>query len=70
MTQYVALLKEICERRSIPFLDLYHCSNLRPWDDDFLPIAYSKDDGGGVHPDEIGHKLIANRFKVFIESIM
>jgi lysophospholipase L1-like esterase len=70
MTQYVALLKEICERRSIAFLDLYHCSNLRPWDDDFLPIAYSKDDGGGVHPDEIGHKLIANRFKVFIESIM
>ena len=70
MARYTELLKEICFNRSIPFLDLYHESNLRPWDSDFLPIAYSKDNGNSVHPDETGHKLLAGRFKVFVESIM
>jgi lysophospholipase L1-like esterase len=70
---YVEMLKAICERRSIPFLDLWRESNLRPWDADFRPIAYSKDgvDGiGGTHPNEIGHKLIAPRFEAFLDSLL
>ena len=70
MARYSALLEEICRNRSIPFLDLYHCSNLRPWDSAFLPIAYSHDEGNSVHPDETGHALIAGRFKVFVESLL
>ncbi len=76
MARYTQLLKEICENRSIPFLDLYHCSNLRPWDASFRELAYSKDtdDGGitfnGVHPNEIGHKLIAGRFESLVEAIL
>ena len=61
---------EICRRRSIPCLDLYHMSNLRPQDSSFRSLAYSKDDGNGVHPDETGHKLIAARFMEFIRSII
>ena len=68
--EYVAVMKRICEHRSIPFLDLWRCSNLRPWDADFRPIAYSKDDGNGVHPDETGHKIIAPRFKAFLETLI
>lgn len=71
--EYVEMMKSICELRSIPFLDLWRASNLRPWDADFREIAFSKDGEsgiGGTHPNEIGHKLIAARFKSFIESLI
>ena len=64
------LLAEICKKRSIPFLNLYYESNLRPWDSSFLPLAYSKDGGGGVHPDETGHKILASRFYAFLNSLI
>ena len=67
---YVEMLKAICERRSIPFLDLWRSSNLRPWDADFRAAAYSRDGGGGTHPDENGHKLIAPRFESFLKSLL
>lgn len=70
MLLYSQALKEICEIRSIPFLDLYHCSNLRPWTEEGRNACYSKDDGDGVHPDENGHKLIAPRFKAFLETLI
>lgn len=67
---YVDLIKAICNKRSIPCLDLFHCSQLRPWDSDFRDLAYSKDDGGGTHPDETGHKIIAPRFQTFLDSLL
>lgn len=70
MALYCKALEEICKNRSIPFLDLYHCSNLRPWTLEGRMACYSNDDGGGVHPDEYGHKLIAPRFKAFLETII
>lgn len=70
MDRYTEALRQICMRRSIPFLDLFHCSNLRPWTQEGREACYSKDDGNGVHPDETGHKLIAPRFKSFVESLL
>ena len=70
MKRYSVLLKQICERRGIPFLDLYLNSGLRPWDATFRELAYSRDNGGKVHPDENGHKLIAPRFKAFLETLI
>lgn len=70
MELYCEAIIEICRRRSIPCLDLYHCSNLRPDDATFRQLAYSKDDGGGVHPDETGHFLIASRFKSFLGTLL
>lgn len=70
MKRYSNLLKEICELRGIPFLNLYLNSGLRPWDETFRELAYSRDNGGSVHPDENGHKLIAPRFKAFLESLI
>lgn len=70
MKEMVNAMKEICERRSIPFLDLYHCSNLRPWTEEGKAACYTKDNGSGVHPDETGHKLIAPRFKAFLDNLI
>lgn len=67
---YVDLLIAICKRRSIPCLDLFHCSQLRPWESDFRTLAYSKDEGNGVHPDETGHKIIAPRFEAFLDTLL
>lgn len=70
MERYSDKLIEICKRRGIPCLDLYRCSGLRPWDETFRTLAYSKDDGGGTHPDETGHAIIAPRFKAFLETLL
>lgn len=67
---YCQAIVDICKKYSIPCLDLFHCSNLRPWDETFRQLAYSHDDGNGVHPDELGHKLIAPRFEEFIKSLL
>jgi len=73
-TKYCEGLKQICYNRSIPFLDLYHCSNLRPWNATARDLFYSHDvvDGvnAGCHPDEAGHKIIAPRFKAFLETLL
>lgn len=70
MENYSNLLVAICGRRSIPCLDLFHCSNLDPNSADVRAAAYSKDDGNGTHPDELGHKIIAPRFKAFLDSLI
>lgn len=69
MALYSNALVEICKRRSIPCLDLYHESNMRPWDEKFRELMYKKDDGGSVHPDEDGHEFMSNRFLSFISSL-
>lgn len=69
-TKYVDALIKICKNRSIPCLDLYRCSNLRPWTEEGRTACYSKDVNTGIHPDETGHKLIASRFKAFLESLI
>ena len=67
---YSGALVEICKRRSIPCLDLYHSSNLRPQESSFRTLAFSKDSGNGIHPNETGHKLIAARFLEFIKTLI
>lgn len=70
MARYSAAIVEICRRRSIPCLDLYHCSNLRPWEASFRELFYTRDDGGGCHPDENGHAILAPRFAAFLEQLI
>lgn len=40
---YVNAIIDICKLQSIPCLDLFHCSNLRPWDAAFRSVAYTRD---------------------------
>lgn len=70
MAHYVNALKDICFLRGIPFLDLFHCSGYRPNDEKYRSLVFSKDDGNGVHPNELGHELIAPRFRAFLEEII
>ena len=70
MELYSEAIVQICKNRGIPCLDLYHCSGLRPWDANYLPLAYSRDEGNSVHPDENGHAIIAPRFKAFLETLI
>ena len=67
---YVSALRQCCERKSIPFLDLYHGSGLRPWDSNFRDLTYTKDTLHGVHPDETGHAILAPKFSAFLDSLL
>ena len=69
-TQYVELLKDICDYRGLPFLDLYHNSGLRPWDENYRTLMYSRDDGNGTHPDEKGHKLFYPQVREFMKALI
>lgn len=70
MTKYADAIKQICYNRGIPCLDLYHCSNMRPWDATYRTLCYSKDEGGGTHPDETGHKIMSSHFMAFLEELI
>lgn len=69
-SQYCDAIIQICRNRGIPCLDLFHNSLLRPWESSFRELAYTRDEGNGVHPDENGHKLIAPRFKGFLDTLL
>ena len=66
--EYTTKLKQICEKRSIPCLDLYNASNLRPYDETFRESFYKN--GDGVHPNTIGHKRFSNEIVEFLRSIL
>lgn len=70
MENYSNLIVEICNKRSIPCLDLYHCSNLNPNSSAVRAAAYSKDSANGVHPNEKGQLLIATHVKAFLETLL
>lgn len=56
---YANAIKDVCANYSIPALDLYHESGLRPWNDtNNLTFFYNAD---GVHPNNEGHRLIARK---------
>lgn len=65
---YVKLLEDICHRWSIPFLNLWYESGLKPWNTAFSAIAYPADDT--VHPNEVGHKIISSKIKSFLETLI
>ena len=52
---YINAIIEICEWRGIPYLDLYHRSQLQPWNSDFCQLYYYNADG--THPNNAGHLL-------------
>lgn len=71
---YVKALLETADKWSIPVLDLYHDSGLRPWDSNFAQLYYKDDDESSmantVHPlDEAHKKFIAPKVEAFIKQI-
>lgn len=67
--EYVAKLKAICERKGLPFLDLFHNSGLRPWNDSFDDMYYNNSDA--CHPNNLGHsEFIYPHIKEFVKTIV
>ena len=75
MELYVQKLEAICKRRGVKYLDLYHSSLLRPEDETnrnlcFYNKAELDGNGDGVHPNELGHKIIYPSFREFIKTLI
>ena len=66
IVEYCEKLTEICHRRSIPVLDMFHESGMRPWDTAFKN-AFMPD---GTHGNEAGHKILATKIKAFLETLL
>ena len=67
---YADAIVEICKLKGVPCLDLYHESNMTPWESAFRTAYYTHDDGNGTHPDENGHRLFAPRIRAFLETLL
>lgn len=73
--EYVELLGKICQLRSIPFLDMYNESNMRPWisafNDKYYMIYTPTNVHDTIHPNTLGHqKFIAPKIRSKIKSIL
>ena len=65
LRDYVAIIREVAEYYSLPVLDLYASSGLQPEikeiQENFIP--------DGLHPNDNGNAVIANRLKKFLENL-
>ncbi len=59
LADYVDALKEVCQRYSIPVIDLFNISGINP-SVESMKDMYMPD---GIHPNAKGHELIANLMK-------
>jgi len=67
-SQYVSVMKEICQDNEIPFLDLFHNSGMTPWDEEYKNQYYYNSDG--IHPTNEGHQILASKIAPFIQSVL
>lgn len=72
LLQICEMIKKHCNHFGIPCLDLYFESNLYVFNADanqyyFTAPSYSNPDG--VHPNDLGHQVIAKKIQKFLESI-
>ena len=65
---YCDMLLEICRRRSIPVLDMFHNSNFHPNESNFREEFFANADG--VHPNNAGHAKMAPMFFQFLKKLI
>jgi len=65
LKEYVNIIREVAEYYSLPVLDLYAISGLQPEikeiQDKYIP--------DGLHPNDNGHRVIADKLKKFLEML-
>ena len=65
LIDYVKAIREVCEYYSLPVLDLYANSgmsgNVPAYCEKFIP--------DGLHPNDAGHKIIADKLRRFLEAL-
>lgn len=62
--KYMDIAKQICEKWSVPYCDLYNESNLNYYIQE-VSNAY----GGGLHPNEAGYRIITNKIEKWLETL-
>ena len=65
LKDYVNAIREVAEYYSIPVLDLYKTSGIQPE----IPVIKEMYIPDGLHPNDEGHKLLANRIVKFLETL-
>lgn len=65
LKDYVYAVKEVCEYYSVPVLDLFACGELSG----NTPEWYVKYMPDGLHPNDEGHKIMANKIGKFLENL-
>lgn len=65
LVDYVNAVKEVCGYYSVPVLDLYACEELSgntpEWYKEYMP--------DGLHPNDKGHQIIADKLGKFLENL-
>lgn len=62
---FVKIIREVAEYYSLPVLDLYATSGLQPE----VPIIKEKYMPDGLHPNDAGHIILADKIGKFLENI-
>ena len=65
LKDYVNIIREVAEFYSIPVLDLFKTSGIQP----AIPVITEKYIPDGLHPNDDGHALLANRIIKFLETL-
>lgn len=66
LPRYMNLAKQICEKWSVPYLDLFNNSNLNYYLD---TIKKDFSQGDGLHPNGAGYDLLTNQIDSWIKSL-
>lgn len=65
LSKYADIIKEVARYYSLPVCDLYEMSGIQP----NIPIIKEKYMPDGVHPNDNGHKLVAERLGQFLKCL-
>ena len=65
LADYVAAIRQVAEYYSIPVLDLWRVSGIQPK----VPVLKEKYMPDGLHPNDAGHVLIANKLIGFLNTL-
>lgn len=65
VAQLVQATIEVCNRYSIPYIDLYHSANVYPWDANYITQCMPD----GVHLNDLGQQKLADKISTFLETL-
>ena len=65
LDKYAETIRKVAEYYSLPVLDLYRVSGIQPE----IPVMKEKYMPDGLHPNDAGHKIIAQRMANFLKTL-
>ena len=65
LATYAAVIRETAEYYSLPVLDLFKNSGIQP----AVPVVKEKYIPDGLHPNDAGHRLLADRMIGFLKAL-